>query len=148
MYMMDKSLMEKKRLMATMYLKNGCAIRGKDDDTVLGPANELARLYNDSGIDKIMLWDLSETKEEHNNTLKVIREIESLVHVNKYKIEESGNLVHDIILIRVGDGSVFLCGIGEAVSCGFQDDALSTVVDVAIGHQAALARGFFWRGSV
>lgn len=84
MYMMDKSLMEKKRLMATMYLKNGCAIRGKDDDTVLGPANELARLYNDSGIDKIMLWDLSETKEEHNNTLKVIREINRVLEISSY----------------------------------------------------------------
>ncbi len=81
---MDKPLMERKRLMATMYLKNGCAIKGRNDDTILGAADEIARLYNDSGIDKIMLWDLSETLEEHNNTLKVIREINRVLEISSY----------------------------------------------------------------
>lgn len=78
------ALCTQKRLMATMYLKNGVAIKGKDDDTPLGRAEELARIYNDSGIDKLMLWDLSETKEEHDNTLKVIKEINRVLEISAY----------------------------------------------------------------
>lgn len=81
---MHKALCTQKRLIATMYLKDGVAVKGKEDDTVLGRAEELARIYNDSGIDKLMLWDLSETKEEHDNTLKVIKEINRVLEISSY----------------------------------------------------------------
>lgn len=81
---MDKPSMERKRLMATIYLKNGVALKNKDCQEPLGQAEEIARIYNDSGIDKILLWDLSETKEEHNNSLKVIREINRVLEVSSY----------------------------------------------------------------
>lgn len=81
---MDKPSMERKRLMATIYLKNGVAMKSRDCQEPLGQAEEIARIYNDSGIDKILLWDLSETKEEHNNTLKVIREINRVLEISSY----------------------------------------------------------------
>ena len=57
--MIQRPSMERKRLMATIYLRNGIATKGKESEEVLGSAEELARIYNDSGIDKIMIWDLS-----------------------------------------------------------------------------------------
>ncbi|MBE5906962.1 MAG: phosphoribosyl-ATP diphosphatase [Lachnospiraceae bacterium] len=81
---MTNSRNERKRLMATMYLKNGEAVRSKEDFSVIGQAIELARIYNDSGIDKLMLWDLSTTKEEHDTTLKTIREINRVLEISSY----------------------------------------------------------------
>ncbi|SFP93632.1 phosphoribosyl-ATP pyrophosphatase /phosphoribosyl-AMP cyclohydrolase [Lachnospiraceae bacterium XBB1006] len=81
---MTNSYTERKRLMATMYLKDGEAVRSREDHTIIGQAIELARIYNDSGIDRIMLWDISPTKEGHDTTLKVIREINRVLEVSSY----------------------------------------------------------------
>ncbi|MBE5900697.1 MAG: phosphoribosyl-ATP diphosphatase [Lachnospiraceae bacterium] len=81
---MDKTLNERKRLMATMYLRDGKAVKSKSNHTCIGAAEELAKIYNDSGIDKILLWDLSETQEEHENTIKIIREINRVLEISSY----------------------------------------------------------------
>ena len=51
--------MEQKNIVATIYLKDGQAVMGPDDLTPLMDVIQLAKLYNDSGIDKIMVFDLS-----------------------------------------------------------------------------------------
>ena len=52
--------MEQKNIVATIYLKNGQAVCGTKDFTPMElDVIELARLYNDSGIDKIIVFDLS-----------------------------------------------------------------------------------------
>ena len=43
--------MEQKNIVATIYLKNGQAVRGIEDHTPLADVIELAKLYNDNGID-------------------------------------------------------------------------------------------------
>lgn len=39
-------------IVATIYLKNGQAVRGIEDHTPLADVIELAKLYNDNGIDQ------------------------------------------------------------------------------------------------
>ena len=57
--------MEFKNIVATLYLKDGQAVKSADDFTVVGDVYELCRLYNDSGIDKIIIFDLSTDDDEH-----------------------------------------------------------------------------------
>ena len=46
--------MEHKNIVATIYLKDGKAIKARDNYEEYPDVIELAKLYNDSGIDKIM----------------------------------------------------------------------------------------------
>ena len=48
-----------KNIVATLYLKNGQAVKSASDMTVMGDVYNLCQLYNDSGIDKIIIFDLS-----------------------------------------------------------------------------------------
>ena len=58
--------MERKNIVATIYLKDGLAVKSPSDtEKGLDPV-KLAEMYNDSGIDKIFLVDLSEGDEEHD----------------------------------------------------------------------------------
>ncbi len=52
--------MEQKNIVATIYLKNGQAVRGRNDFTPINDVITLARFYNDSGIDKLLIFDLSD----------------------------------------------------------------------------------------
>ena len=53
--------MEHKNIVATIYLKNGQAVKGMDNFEPMGwDVISLARLYNDSCIDKIIIFDLSD----------------------------------------------------------------------------------------
>ncbi len=68
--------MEDKNIVATIYLKNGQAVAGLTDFTPTElSVIELAKLYNDSGIDKIILFDLSEDDEEHELNINTIKNI-------------------------------------------------------------------------
>ena len=64
--------MEHKNIVATIYLKDGKAIKARDNYEEYPDVIELAKLYNDSGIDKIMIFDLSRTDEEHERNITVI----------------------------------------------------------------------------
>ena len=45
-----------KNIVATLYLKNGQAVKSASDMTVMGDVYNLCQLYNDSGIDKIIYF--------------------------------------------------------------------------------------------
>lgn len=65
-----------KNIVATIYLKNGQAVRSLTDHTIAHPnVIELAKLYNDSGIDKIIILDLSEDDEEHEVNINTVKNI-------------------------------------------------------------------------
>lgn len=81
--------MEHKNIVATIYLKNGQAVRGLQDFTPVQNVYELARLYNDSGIDKIVIFDLSEDDEEHEKNIHTINNIFRNVEL---KICAGGNI--------------------------------------------------------
>ena len=68
--------MEDKNIVATIYLKDGKAVAGFEDMTVTYEnVIELAKLYNDSGIDKIIIFDLSADDEEHDRNINTIKNI-------------------------------------------------------------------------
>ena len=49
-----------KNIVATIFLKNGQAVQSLTDHSIAHPnVIELAKLYNDSGIDKIIIFDLN-----------------------------------------------------------------------------------------
>ena len=74
--------MEQKNIVATIYLKNGTAVKGIDDFTPMGyDVIELARLYNDSGIDKIIVFDLSDDDDEHEKNIHTIKNINRNVEI-------------------------------------------------------------------
>lgn len=81
--------MEHKNIVATIYLKDGKAIKARDNYEEYLDVIELAKLYNDSGIDKIMIFDLSTTDEEHERNIQVIRNINRNIEI---KVCAGGNI--------------------------------------------------------
>ena len=81
--------MEQKNIVATIYLKDGQAVMGPDDLTPLMDVIQLAKHYNDSGIDKIMVFDLSTDDEEQEKNIGVIRNINRNVEI---KVCAGGNI--------------------------------------------------------
>jgi phosphoribosyl-ATP pyrophosphohydrolase/phosphoribosyl-AMP cyclohydrolase len=67
--------MEQKNIVATLFLKDGKAVKSKSDFTEVGDVYELCRIYNDSGIDKIVIFDLSTDDDEHERNLHTIRNL-------------------------------------------------------------------------
>ena len=69
--------MEHKNIVATIYIKNGQAVGDPKKEPASEGASvlELAKMYNDSGVDKIICFDLSDDEEEHEKNLLAIREI-------------------------------------------------------------------------
>jgi phosphoribosyl-ATP pyrophosphohydrolase/phosphoribosyl-AMP cyclohydrolase len=81
--------MEHKNIVATIYLKNGQAVKSMEDTEPIGDVIRLARVYNDSGIDKIMIFDLSDDDEEHERSLHTIKNINRNVEI---KVCAGGNI--------------------------------------------------------
>lgn len=73
--------MDKKILVATMYLKDGVPVKSRKDLTPVGDLKQLANIYSDSGIDKIFVFDISETDEEHDKNLLCIRELNRNIQI-------------------------------------------------------------------
>jgi phosphoribosyl-ATP pyrophosphohydrolase/phosphoribosyl-AMP cyclohydrolase len=81
--------MEHKNIVATIYLKNGQAVRSIENQEPIGDVIRLARVYNDSGIDKIMIFDLSDDDDEHERNLHTIKNINRNVEI---KVCAGGNI--------------------------------------------------------
>lgn len=73
--------MEEKNIVATIFIKDGKAVKNLDDHTELMDVIDLAKFYNDSGIDKILLLDLSDDDEEHEKNLLVMRQINRTIEI-------------------------------------------------------------------
>ena len=67
--------MEQKNIVATLYLKEGKAVRSMTDFTPVDDVYQLCQLYNDSGIDKIIIFDLSTSDDEHEKNINTIKNI-------------------------------------------------------------------------
>lgn len=82
--------MKQKNIVATLYLKDGQAVRSLKDFTPTGDdVYEICQLYNDSGIDKIVIFDLSTSDEEHENNINTIRNINRNIDI---KVCAGGNI--------------------------------------------------------
>lgn len=78
-----------KNIVATLYLKDGQAVKSADDYTVIGDVFEICQLYNDSGIDKIIIFDLSTEDEEHERNVHTIENINRNIEI---KVCAGGNV--------------------------------------------------------
>ena len=73
--------MEKKTIVSTLYLKDGAAVNGFRNFTSAGNLYSKIRLYNDSGIDKIIIYDLSEDDKEHEKNIQTIKKLAQNIEI-------------------------------------------------------------------
>lgn len=73
--------MDHKNIVATIYLKDGKAVKSPDEMETILDLTTLAKLYNDSGIDKILIIDLSTDDEEHEKNIHTIKEINRSIEI-------------------------------------------------------------------
>lgn len=75
-----------KKLVSTIYLKNGKAVKGFQDyeNFADGDAVKLAELYSNKGADALLIFDLSEGDAEHEESLGLIKEMSRLVDIPMY----------------------------------------------------------------
>lgn len=76
--------MEYKNLIATMYLKNGMAVISRDNLEIAGDCKELAKFYNESGVDKLYVFDLSDSEMEHEINLHTIKQLCRIIEIPIY----------------------------------------------------------------
>ena len=81
--------MDKKTIVSTLYLKNGKAVKGPDDFSSAGDLFSMAKMYNDSGVDTIIVYALSDNDGEHE---KNIHTIKSMVRNIETPICAGGNI--------------------------------------------------------
>lgn len=81
--------MEFKNIVATIYLKDGRAVKGPSDFSPEGDIFEKAKIYNDCGIDKIFIFDLSDDEEEHEKNLQTIKDLNRNLEI---KVCAGGNI--------------------------------------------------------
>lgn len=82
--------MEYKNIAVTIYLKNGKEVMSPDDFTPVGDVFEKAKIYNDCGVDKIFIFDLSEDDDdEHELNLQTIKELNRNLEI---KVCAGGNI--------------------------------------------------------
>ena len=77
--------MEYKNLIAVMCLKNGMAVTSRENLEIAGDWRELAKFYNESGVDKLYVFDLSDTDMEHEINLHTIKELCRIVEIPIYE---------------------------------------------------------------
>lgn len=75
-----------KKLVSTIYIKNGKAVKGFQDSDVFadGDAVKLAELYSNKGADALLIFDFSEGDAEHEISLGLIKEMSRLVDIPMY----------------------------------------------------------------
>ncbi|MCM1105761.1 MAG: bifunctional phosphoribosyl-AMP cyclohydrolase/phosphoribosyl-ATP diphosphatase HisIE [Blautia sp.] len=82
--------MEQKNIVATVYLKNGKSVRSMTDFTETETdVYRLCQIYNDSGIDKIVILDLSTEDDEHDLNIHTIKNINRNIEI---KVCAGGNI--------------------------------------------------------
>ncbi len=75
---------EQKDIITTMFLKDGILVRGFDDPTPAGDLESLIRTFNDNGLDKIILYDLSDDEAEHKKNIQTIQRITMISELPVY----------------------------------------------------------------
>ena len=96
-----------KNIVATLYLKNGQAVKSASDMTVMGDVYNLCQLYNDSGIDKIIIFDLSTDDDEHEKNIHTIENINRNIDIkvcaggNINRIEDVKKLLYQALSLQM-----------------------------------------------
>lgn len=115
--------MEHKNIVATIYLKDGNAVKSPTELECPMDVLELASVYDDNGVDKIICYDLSTTDEEHEKNLLAIREINRNIQI---KTAGGGNIE------RVDDIKKFLyAGCVEVILNGSKAESMDLIKEAA-----------------
>lgn len=144
--------METKNIVATIYLKDGKAVKSLDDFTEIENVYDLCQMYNDSGIDKILIFDLSTSDEEHEKNIITIKNLNRNLEI---KVCAGGNInrLEDIKkLLYAGCMQVMLnaakpssLGLAEEASARFGKDRILVSVhnvDFIYKHKTAIEDTF------
>ncbi len=144
--------METKNIVATLYLKDGKAVKSLEDFTEIENVYDLCQLYNDSGIDKIIIFDLSTDDDEHEKNINTIKNINRNLEI---KVCAGGNInrMEDIKkLLYAGCMQVMLnaakpssLGLAEEASARFGKDRILVSVhnvDFIYKHKTAIEDTF------
>ena len=144
--------MEQKNIVATIYLKNGQAVRGIEDHTPLADVIELAKLYNDNGIDKIIIFDLSDDDEEHEKNIHTIKNINRNVEIktcaggNINRLEDIKKFIYaGCLQVIVNGAKANSIELAEEASKRFGKDRILVSVenvDFVFKHQAKMNENF------
>ena len=81
--------MDHKNIVATIYIKDGMAVKSPEELDNKKNVLELASVYDDSGVDKIICYDLSTDDDEHEKNVLAIREINRNIQI---KTAAGGNI--------------------------------------------------------
>ena len=74
--------MSYKRLIPCIFIKDGKAVRWIDDPTVVfKDVIELAKYYSDHGADELIVLDLSDSDEEHDETITLMKRINRVIRI-------------------------------------------------------------------
>ena len=144
--------MEQNNIVATIYLKNGQAVRGIEDHTPLADVIELAKLYNDNGIDKIIIFDLSDDDEEHEKNIHTIKNINRNVEIktcaggNINRLEDIKKFIYaGCLQVIVNGAKANSIELAEEASKRFGKDRILVSVenvDFVFKHQAKMNENF------
>ena len=115
--------MEHKNIVATIYIKDGMAVKSPTELEEKKDVLELASVYDDSGIDKIICYDLSTDDEEHEKNILAIREINRNIQV---KTAGGGNIK------RLEDVKKFLyAGCIEVILNGSKPETIDLIKEAS-----------------
>lgn len=144
--------METKNIVATLYLKDGKAVRSFKDFTEIEDVFWLCQMYNDSGIDKIIIFDLSTSDEEHEKNINTIKKLNRNLEIkvcaggNINRIEDIKKLLYagcmQVMLNAAKSGSMSLAA--EASQRFGKDRIVLSVhnVDFIYKHKSVIKESF------
>ena len=115
--------MDTKNIVATLYLKNGKSVKSKRDLTETEyDVYQLCRLYNDSGIDKIIIFDLSTDDDEHELNINTIRNINRNLEI---KTCAGGNInrIEDVKKLLYAGCTQVMFNAAKQISMGLAEEA-------------------------
>jgi len=114
--------METKNIVATLYLKDGKAVKSTKDFTEIEDVYQLCQMYNDSGIDKIVILDLSTDDDEHEKNINTIKNINRNLEI---KVCAGGNInrIEDIKKLLYAGCMQVMLNAAKPSSIGLAEEA-------------------------
>ena len=114
--------METKNIVATLYLKDGKAVKSTTDFTEIEDVYQLCQMYNDSGIDKIVVLDLSTSDDEHEKNINTIKNINRNIEI---KVCAGGNInrIEDIKKLLYAGCMQVMLNAAKPSSIGLAEEA-------------------------
>lgn len=114
--------METKNIVATLYLKDGKAVKSTTDFTEIEDVYQLCQMYNDSGVDKIVILDLSTSDDEHEKNINTIKNLNRNLEI---KVCAGGNInrIEDIKKLLYAGCMQVMLNAAKPSSIGLAEEA-------------------------